>query len=252
MSFLILLLVVGIWAGGLAGIFAVVVAFGSILLHELGHAVVARHLGVQVVGIELYFFGGAAKMVGQPKRAGDEIAIAAAGPAVSFALAGVGTLMAAATGFWFFELFAWINLFVGAFNLIPALPMDGGRILRAALSRKLGYRRATELSITIARGFALFFGLVGLFTLQFQLILLAGVLWFLGTAELNAARQFGLDYGDTVSPFGVHRPERQAQEQTDVMPQGFKFGSWGAVHKPRATGGFVIRQRGGRFVIEPL
>ncbi len=253
-SFLILLGVVGLWMGGLGGIFAIVVAFASILLHELGHALVARHLGVPVAGIELYFFGGAAKMVGQPKRAGDEIAIAAAGPAVSFALAGLGTLFGAITGFWFFQMFAWINLFVGAFNLIPALPMDGGRILRAALSRKMGFRAATELSITIARGFAIVFAVVGLISLSMQLVLLAGVLWFLGSAELNAARLYGYDqsYGPSPGvPFGPHVSARPRGNETEVMPEGWG-GGWGSVHRPRASGGFVIRQRNGRLVIEPL
>ena len=68
---------------------------GSVLVHELGHALVARHLGVPVAGIGLHFFGGAAQMVGLPRRPGDEIAIAAAGPAVSFALAGLGHGLAA-------------------------------------------------------------------------------------------------------------------------------------------------------------
>jgi Zn-dependent protease len=275
LSFLLLLAFVGIWAGGLAGIFAIIVAFGSVLLHELGHALVARHLGVPVSGIELYFFGGAAKMTGQPKRAGDEIAIAAAGPAVSFALAGLGTLLSVATGLGFFSLFAWINLFIGAFNLIPALPMDGGRILRAALSNKMGLRRATELSITVARGFAIALGVVGLVTFSIQLMLLAGVLWFLGSAELRNARLFGKTRGygfnmpgNPMDPYSHARggppPWARDADIIDVMPEDFDAhrrpprqkppagGRWFEVQRPRATGGFVIRQKNGRLVIEPL
>ena len=82
-SFLLLLAVGLIWMGGLMGVMIIALAFASVLLHELGHAVVARHLGVTIASIELNFFGGAAKMVGQPRSANHEIAIAAAGPAVS-------------------------------------------------------------------------------------------------------------------------------------------------------------------------
>ena len=98
LSFLLMLGLMLFWGGLVTGLVFVLVAFSAVLLHELGHALVARHLGVRVVGIELHFFGGAAKMMGQPKSAGDEIAIAAAGPAVSFALGGLGIVAAAMTG----------------------------------------------------------------------------------------------------------------------------------------------------------
>src|SRR5882724_7981646 len=90
LSFLLLLGFVFLAFGGLPGVFIVLLAFGSVLLHELGHALVARKLGVHVSGIELSFFGGAAKMVQMPRSADHEIAIAAAGPAVSLILGGAG------------------------------------------------------------------------------------------------------------------------------------------------------------------
>src|SRR5215510_13366939 len=129
LSFLLLLGVVLLWMGGLAGLFVVGVAFGSVLLHELGHALVARELGVPVMGIELHFFGGAAKMIGEPRKASHEIAIAAAGPAVSLVLAGAGLGLGVALHAPLLGMFGWINAIIAAFNLIPALPMDGGRIL---------------------------------------------------------------------------------------------------------------------------
>lgn len=188
LTFLILLGVFMIWLGPVAGLTFVILAFGSVLLHELGHALVARWLGVPVAGIELHFFGGTAKMIGAPRSSGDEIAIAAAGPAVSFALGGVGVALAALTHSSFFVMFAWINLVMALFNLVPALPMDGGRIFRALLSRRMGMLRATEVSVTVARGVAIVMGVVGLVTLQIYLALLAVVLWTMGTAELNNAR----------------------------------------------------------------
>jgi Zn-dependent protease len=140
-SFLLLLAVVFVAYGGLAGVVVVGLAFASVLLHELGHALVARRLGVHVSGIELSFFGGAAKMVQLPRSANHEIAIAAAGPAVSLMLGGaglgLGALVQATPLGSLFGMIGWINLVLAGFNLIPALPMDGGRILRALLTRRM-------------------------------------------------------------------------------------------------------------------
>src|SRR5262245_58870225 len=118
-TFLLLLAMMFVWFGGLVGVFLVLVAFASVLLHELGHAVVSRRLGVRVSGIELSFFGGAAKMVELPRTATHEIAIAAAGPAVSVALAATGFGLSAATGVGLLSLFGWINVIIACFNLIP-------------------------------------------------------------------------------------------------------------------------------------
>jgi stage IV sporulation protein FB len=81
----------------------------------------------------------------------------------------------------------WVNLILALFNLVPALPMDGGRILRAALSKRLGYARATEVAVTVARVFAVLFGLVGIVTGELQLALLAVFVWLLGSAERRMA-----------------------------------------------------------------
>lgn len=88
-------------------------------------------------------------------------------------------------------LVATVNLGIGLFNLVPALPMDGGRILRALLSFRTGHLRATEVAVKVARGFALVLGAVGLVGLHFQLVALAVVLWMMGTAEVHAARRQG-------------------------------------------------------------
>jgi membrane-associated protease RseP (regulator of RpoE activity) len=123
----------------------------------------------------------------------------------------------------------WINLVLGGFNLIPALPMDGGRILRALLSRRIGYLRATELAVELARGFAIALGLYGLFTLHLYFSLLAVVLWLMATAELQMVR-----FHD------VGRREREVE----VLPRGFTRPVW--------RDGFVVRRHGRGFVIEPL
>lgn len=147
-------------AGALGGLIAMTILFSSVLLHELGHSVVARRLGIQILGIELHFMGGAAKMAQPPRSAREEIIIAVAGPAVSFGLAGIAFALSLATGGGFFGLLALINLLLGTFNLLPALPMDGGRVLRAVLSERLGRYRATLVAASVAQWLA-----IGLLTL---------------------------------------------------------------------------------------
>jgi len=232
-SFLIMLGATLLWWGGLSGVALVLFAFASVLLHELGHALMARQLGVRVVGIELYFFGGAAKMIDQPRTAGSEIAIAAAGPAVSFALGGIGLMLATVTGAGVFGMLGWLNTIIGVFNLIPALPMDGGRILRALLSRRMSFVRATTIAVYIARGFAVVLGVVGLATLHLYFVMLAVVLWMMSAAELAGAQRIGY---------------RSAAWHTTT--RHWSPGPRVAVHRPVASGGFYVRARNGRLVIE--
>lgn len=194
MSFILLLGMVALFMGGLPGLAVVLMVAGSVLLHELGHALVARHLSVPVSEIGLHFFGGAARLAGLPRRPGDEIAIAAAGPAVSFMLAGLGHGLAAITGLPVFALLGWVNLVLGAFNLLPLFPSDGGRILRALLARRRGLVRATEIAVTVGRVacVALFAG--GLYVGSVQMVFVAVALWTFGTAERLAVRARG-DHG---------------------------------------------------------
>src|SRR5215510_758540 len=184
-SFLLLLAVVWFTSQNpLVGLLVVGLAFGSVLLHELGHALVARRLGVRVSGIELSFFGGAAKMVQMPRSADHEIAIAAAGPAVSLMLAGAGFgLGAVLPGLlgWLFATIGLVNIMIAGFNLIPALPMDGGRILRALLTRRMDFVRATDIAVNVARAVAIGFGIFGLVYGWYQLLVLAPLLWMMGT-----------------------------------------------------------------------
>jgi Zn-dependent protease len=195
LSFLIMLGVVAVWFGGMEGVAVVLMAAGSVLLHELGHAFVARRLGVPVAGIELHFFGGAAQMSDMPRSPADEIAVAAAGPAVSFALAGVGYGLAGLTGLPALGLFGSVNLLLALFNLLPAFPSDGGRILRAWLARRRGLVAATELAVKVGRVVCVALVVLGLLIGSLQLVLVAGVLWLMGSAERLGARLRG-DRGD--------------------------------------------------------
>ena len=186
-SFLLLMGIFLIWRG-LPGVVLLTVVFVSVLLHELGHALVARRLNVPILGIDLHFFGGAAKMGRMPSSPREEILIAAAGPAVSFVLALVGFLLLLVTRFQPLGYLAGINLVLGVFNLLPALPMDGGRIFRALLVRRLGRLRATSIAVIVARVVAVGLALLGLVGRNFFLVGLAMMLWVLAGAELRAAQ----------------------------------------------------------------
>lgn len=209
-SFLLLLAAVLLFMGGVPGVFVALMVAGSVLVHELGHALVARHLGVRVTGIGLHFFGGAAQMAGLPRRAGDEIAIAAAGPAVSFALGGIGHAIAAVTGTGIFALFGTVNLFLALFNLLPAFPSDGGRILRALLASRHDFVRATDLAVKVGRIVCVAMGLVGVLLGSLQLVGVAIVLWTFGSVERRAARFRGYS--------GWSRATTHSDPRVEYMP----------------------------------
>jgi Zn-dependent protease len=236
-SFLILLAVAFFAFGGALGVFVVGLAFASVLLHELGHALVARHLGVPVSGIELSFFGGAAKMTDVPRTSRDEIAIAAAGPIVSLVLAGIGLGLGLATHSPWVSLVGWINLVIAGFNLIPALPMDGGRILRALLARRMDYVRATDVSVAIARVAAVGFVVWGIAASAFQLVVLAPFLWIMGTREKQVARMMA----PYLSNYGGGTPTaRPWPRDEDWLGRSFQ-----TPHIRR----FTITERNGRLVV---
>ena len=259
LSFLLLLALVFVAFGGLAGVVVVGLAFGSVLLHELGHALVARRLGVHVAGIELSFFGGAAKMAHIPRDPDHEIAIAAAGPAVSLMLGGLGLGLGAVVdvpmlGFSLLATIGWLNFVIAAFNLIPALPMDGGRILRALLARKMSYVRATDISVTVSRVVAVGFGVLGLLG-WYQLLVLAPLLWMMGTREQLLARgadRAGFGGGSGRFPGGPGPDDRPPgwgfRGTLDDRPRGFARSAPDGLAVRR----FAIRQVHGRMVIETI
>jgi Zn-dependent protease len=191
LTFLLLLVFVAIWQGGAFGVALALLAFGSVLLHELGHALMARHLRVGVSSIDLHFFGGAANMTDLPRTPGDEIAIAAAGPAVSFGLAGLGLGLGLGTGVSLLTWLGTINLILGVFNLLPAFPSDGGRILRALLAPRRGLVGATDLAVKVARVVCVALLGAALYYQSWQLAIVAVLLWMMGSAERLAVRMRG-------------------------------------------------------------
>lgn len=149
--------------------------FGSVLLHELGHALVARALGVYTATITLYPFGGVAAMA-LPERARDELWIALGGPAVNAALAAIAGITWWVTKIEVVGVIFVINAVMGGFNLMPAFPMDGGRVLRAALSTMIGYDRATQAAMLLGSTFALIFAAVGAWLQVWSLVLVGSFL----------------------------------------------------------------------------
>ena len=151
------------------GLIAAAGLFGSVALHELGHSVVALHKGIRVREIMLLPIGGLAKLERMPRNATDEIHIAIAGPAVSFMLAIFFGALAALFGgpqsgliIFTFVVLGWVNLVLALFNLLPSFPMDGGRILRAWLSPRIGRVAATRVAAKLGRYMAIAFGIWGL------------------------------------------------------------------------------------------
>lgn len=179
------------------GVPAGILLFASVLAHELGHSVVAQRLGIQIAAIDLHLLGGAALMTESPDRPADEVMIAAAGPAVSFALGAVFFVLATLTGGaltfaspGFADVLAYtaaVNIGMGVFNLIPALPMDGGRIFRAAMTKRLGALRATRVAAKVARVFAVLFIGGGLLSMSLSLALIGAFVWALAGREEKIA-----------------------------------------------------------------
>ncbi len=179
----------------IVGTAAAILLFATVLIHELAHALVAIRLGVPVPRITLFIFGGVSQMARQPETARAEFAIAAAGPATSFVIAGVTGALAVTLGGAnekveaIFGYLATINVLLGVFNLLPGFPLDGGRVLRSILwGRTHSFRRATQTAAGVGEFFA--YGLMGVGFL----FALSGFLWngiwfgFIGWFLLGAAR----------------------------------------------------------------
>ncbi len=168
---------------------AAIALFLSVLLHELGHAILARGRGYPVRDIVLTPIGGVAFLARAPRKPNDELAIAVAGPAVSLLLAALCWLAAApllraglAGPGLTLELIGYINLMLLLFNLIPCFPMDGGRVFRALRTRKVGRLQATAQAVRLGKFFAIAFVIIGLFHNIF-LIIIAFVVWQAAATE---------------------------------------------------------------------
>lgn len=183
-----------------SGLFAVLL-YASVLLHELSHALTARRLGIGVKGITLHFLGGVTEMTEEAPTPGRDVAVSAAGPAVSLAVGAAAWVLAmpldrSVPQFLLWEL-AYANLVVGLFNLVPALPLDGGHLLQALVWRLTGDRqRGTVVAAWAGRAFAVLVvalpfllarGQPSIFSIVYAL-LIAGFLWTGSSQSLAVAR----------------------------------------------------------------
>lgn len=165
----------------LLGLVIVVGLFTSVALHELGHALVAMKFGGYVKDIELGILGGVARMSYMPSKPKQEILIALAGPAVSLALGLIGIFSTLPILFYI----GAINLLLFGFNILPCFPMDGGRVLRAALATKKNKLEATRLAVTIGKYFCILFVVFGLLNFNFILAIIGGYIYMAGQQELR-------------------------------------------------------------------
>jgi Zn-dependent protease len=205
-SFLILPAVIGLSSFGSGGLAAavgsvlfVLAIFGCVVLHELGHALAARRYGIGTRNITLLPIGGVANLERMPRQPRQELAIALAGPAVNaviaagiylglYVLGGAGQLLSAGLlSGTFLERLMWANVALGIFNLLPAFPMDGGRVLRALLALRLPHARATDIAAGVGQAMALAFLVLGLFG-NWTLIFIAMFVFLAGRAEAQMAR----------------------------------------------------------------
>ncbi len=181
------------------GVLFIVLLFSCVLLHELGHALTARSFGVRTPDITLLPIGGVARLERIPDRPKEELLIAIAGPLVNVVIAAVllFVLNAQATISDLEDLntprvamlarLASVNIGLVLFNLIPAFPMDGGRVLRALLAMRMNYARATQIAATVGQGLAFVFGLLGLF--HNPLLLFIALFVYLGATQEAALAQ---------------------------------------------------------------
>src|ERR671919_227863 len=209
-------------AGALTPTAVIVALFICVLLHEFGHSLVAQRLGIEIHSITLLPIGGVSNLESIPEKPSDEGKITLAGPLVNVVLApiffGVGLLLGAVprmpadlfTGIGsvgqFFYYLGYLNVVLAVFNLIPAFPLDGGRILRALLATRLGALRATDISSRVGQLFAFAFFLVGLLGGNFLLALVAVFIYFGATGEAQMVRQRELTRGLAVSDVMGTRP----------------------------------------------
>ena len=206
-TFMILIayLVYGHWAAGhdfattAEGVGFVLSIFGCVVLHELGHAMAARRYGVPTADITLLPIGGVARLQRIPEHPAEELVVAIAGPLVNVAIVGllllIGVRYPDATGDSqflvqqrFLPKLLLVNTFLVLFNLLPAFPMDGGRVLRALLAMRMEYSRATRSAASVGQFMAILFGFLGLMGNP-MLLLIAMFVWIGAEGEARAVQE---------------------------------------------------------------
>lgn len=207
----------GGWPAATEGVVFMALLFLCVVLHEFGHVFAARRYGVRTPDITLLPIGGVARLERIPEKPAQEIVVALAGPAVNIVIAGLlylvlggfvpaGSVEPQNAGVGVLERLAAVNLFLALFNLIPAFPMDGGRVLRAILASRNGYVRGTQMAASVGQGVAFLLGLLGLF--GNPILLFIALFVYLGAAsEAHAVQMREVTNGVTVSDAMITRFE---------------------------------------------
>ena len=212
----------------------VVLLFLCVLLHEFGHIFTARGFGIRTPDVILLPIGGVARLERIPEKPSEEFLIAIAGPAVNVVIAlllmavgganlSAGHLSSAleASNVSMVDRLAAVNLFLALFNLIPAFPMDGGRVLRALLATRLGYVRATEVAAMIGQGVAFVLGFLGLFGNPL-LIFIAIFVYLAASSEAHLVATRAMSRGVPVTSamltqFVTLTPDEHADAAVDTL-----------------------------------
>ncbi len=215
--FLLLLLVI---PGGIRWVSLVIGVFFFVTVHELCHSLTAKYFGITVSEITLLPIGGVSSMTRMPEKPSQELLISIAGPLSNIVILAAFFFPARyllgpdvlfhplSTQTWPLTIayLYWINLMLAGFNLIPAFPMDGGRVLRALLAARLGYQKATKIAVNFGHAFALIFAYFGIIRLNIILIVIAV---FIYTAASGEEAQ--VDVKETLKKFKVR----------DILPRDF-------------------------------
>jgi Zn-dependent protease len=216
----------------LTGVAFILALFVCVVLHEYGHALAARTFGIATKDITLLPIGGLARLERIPDKPNQELWVALAGPAVNVVIAALLAAYLSLTGHFqpvqqiglthgmFLERVMFANLFLVGFNMIPAFPMDGGRVLRALLAKRMEYARATRIAASVGQGLAFVFGFLGLFTNPF-LVFIAFFVW-IGAAQEAAVAETKSVLG-SVSAKDAMIPEFRTLSPRDELSQAVKL-----------------------------
>ena len=221
------------------GLLVIVSLFAIIVAHELGHALAARRYGIQTRDITLLPIGGVARLERMPEKPSQELVVALAGPAVNVVLAAalfVGLYLnrdvirmseAARVGGSYLQQMLAVNVGLVIFNMLPAFPMDGGRVVRALLAMKLDYVRATRIAGKLGQAMAILFAVWGLFGPNYMLLFIALFVWS-GAAQESSmvemrAALAGIPVARAMSTqFHTVHPDEPVVRAADVARAGFQ------------------------------
>lgn len=207
-------------AGGVTAVAFIFSIFLCVLLHEFGHAFAAEWYGIPTRDITLLPVGGVARLERMPEKPVQELVVALAGPAVNVVIAallilpialGILSSTAAPVFLWgtnFFMQLLIVNVVLVCFNMLPAFPMDGGRVLRSLLAIRLGHLRATQIAARLGRWMALAFGIWAILSGNLLMVLLAVFVFMAGTAELMQVQWRSLQAHNEMSGHAAPWPYR--------------------------------------------